>query len=565
MNTLRKRYILSAVMAFIMLIDVLPTTCFSVTGEQIAADGTYTSQLQGYKEGKLKSGYTATLNVTVSDGKISSIFMTNVKESKMTKAFNASGYQNFLNREASVSVIDGVAQTDAISSATTSATPSSKTKYSLNLVDALEAALETAPDSGNTSSGDIGGGSAESDEVLTAPLIGFKSGQMKYTATLNVGVTDDKIQNMWLTNASSSKMGTSLQALYTAYLGKEATLSGIENIDAVSSASVKPQVSSSGYSVNLKEALQTALCKGTDYTAAVNGQRYSASSGAVSSRYTGTLNARIKNGRIMGLWLTNTSSSTFNSSIFYNTGYNAFLGIAATENSINTAALTSMVTDAAAKASLVDSASASVYSMNLTESLLNIAAQYSAAENTPDEIYEGMGTADDGKYLIKMIIGVKDGNIISIELDDGTTGNWNTVLSGAENLLIGKSTSDAGEASVDAVSSATQYSAAFYRTAASALGYEIDNDLEILSVLQSDRLFNVTLSKAADEGVIIIASYFGDGRLDKIYFENCDGKSEYSLPLAVDENASKACVFIWSDLRDLRPLCQCKPVDIVRQ
>ena len=562
MNTLRKRDILSAVLAFIMLIAVLPTTCFAVTGDQIAADGTYTAKLQGYKKGKAESGYTATLNVTVTDGRIASIFMTDVKKDKMTKAFNASKYQYFLNNDACISVVDEIASTDAVSSATTSATPTSS-KYSLNLVDAIKTALGTAPDSGNTSSG--GSGSSESDEVLTAPIVGFKSGTMKYTATLNVGITDNKIQNMWLTDSSSSKMSSTLQALYTSYLGKEATLSGIENIDAVSSASVKPQVSSSGYSVNLKEALQTALCRGTDYTAAVNGQRYSASSGAVSSRYTGTLNARIKNGRIMGLWLTNTSSSTFNSSIFYKTGYNAFLGIAATENSINTAALTSAVTDAAAKASLVDSASASVYSMNLTESLLNIAAQYSAAENTPDEIYEGTGTADDGKYLIKMIIGVKDGNIISIELDDGTTGNWNTVLSGAENLLIGKSTSDAGEASVDAVSSATQYSAAFYRTAASALGYEIDNDLEILSVLQSDGLFNVTLSKAADEGVIIIASYFGDGRLDKIHFENCDGKSEYSLPLAVDENASKACVFIWSGLRDLRPLCQCKPVDIVRQ
>ena len=560
--TSRRKKLITTILAFTMLICLLPVNSFAVTDNHIAADGTYTAKLQGYKKGKAESGYTATLNVTVTDGKIASIFMTDVKKDKMTKAFNASKYQYFLNNDACITVVDEIASTDAVSSATTSATPTSS-KYSLNLVDAIKTALGSAPDSGNISSG--GSGSSESDEVLTAPIVGFKSGTMKYTATLNVGITDNKIQNMWLTNASSSKMSSSLQALYTSYLGKEATLSGIENVDAVSSASVKPQVSSSGYSVNLKEALQTALCRGTDYTAAANGQKYSASSGGVSSRYTGTLNARIKNGRIMGLWLTNTSSSTFNSSIFYKTGYNAFLGIAATENSINTAALTSTVTDAAAKASLVDSASASVYSMNLTEALLNIAAQYSAAENTPDETYEGTGTAGDGKYLIKMIIGVKDGNIISIELDDGTTGNWNTVLSGAENLLIGKSTSDACETSVDAVSSATQYSAAFYRTAASALGYEFDDTLEILSVLQSDGLFNVTLSKAADEGVIIIASYLGDGRLDKVHFENCDGKSEYSLPLAVDESTSKACLFIWNDLSDLRPLCKCKPVDIVRQ
>ena len=63
--TSRRRKLITTILAFAMLICMLPTNSFAVTDNHIAADGTYTSQLQGYKEGKLKSGYTATLNVTV--------------------------------------------------------------------------------------------------------------------------------------------------------------------------------------------------------------------------------------------------------------------------------------------------------------------------------------------------------------------------------------------------------------------------------------------------------------------------------------------------------------------
>ena len=448
-----------------------------VQDDEIAADGTYTSTLQGYKKGKKESGYTATLNVVVSGGKISSMYLSDVKKDKMTNAFNASGYQYYLNNEACVNTIDAI-DIDAVSGATTSANAGASYKYSIDLASALKAALKTAPGSGVMSSGETE--SSESDEVKTAPLYGYKNGALKYTATLNIGITDGKIQNIWLSDYSSDKMQKSLTAAdYSRFLGLDASVSAIKsltNVDAVSSATQTnvglTSKASTEYSISLIDSLIMALNGGEQYTAGVNGQYYSKSNKKVTKTYTGTLNAIVDDGKILGIWLTDYSSDTMVKSIFAATGYTAFIGIDATADAVNAAAATSEVTGASAKSSLVNTASESTYSMNLVEGLLNIVGQVPAVE--PETFANGSASADNNKYQLTVTVGTKGGKVTSLAATDvNANANWSSVLSAAETALIGKSTSEAAQDCVDAISSATKYTATFYTAAGRALEAEI--------------------------------------------------------------------------------------------
>ena len=457
--------VLALVTCLLLVFSLVPISAFAVTGNHIAADGTYTSKLQGYKKGEAKSDYTATLNVVVKNGKFSSLYVTNYSKDKMLTAFNASGYEKFLNNDACVTVVEAV---DAVSSATTGTRPDKNKKYSINLVDAMISALNKAPDSGNTSSGDVE--SPESDEVLVAPLYGYKEGELKYTATLNLGIKDDKIQNIWLSDYSSDKMQESLSAAnYSQFLGIDATVAAVKSVSDLDAVSGATKIGLNGdknakYSISLVDSLIIALKRSDVYTASVKGQKVK--SGRVKETYTATLNAVVDDGKILGIWLTDYKDDKIVKKVFANTGYTAFIDIEATEAAVNAAAKTSAVKNAEAGAELTTSKE---YSMNLVQGMLEIVGQVPVP--APETFLTGSASADNNKYQLTVTVGMRDGKISSLSAQDvNANANWSSVVSAALDKLLGKTATEAETLSVDAISSATRYSATFYSAVCNALG-----------------------------------------------------------------------------------------------
>lgn len=239
--------VLALVTCLLLVFSLVPISAFAVTGNHIAADGTYTSKLQGYKKGKAESDYTATLNVVVKNGKFSSLYVTNHSKDKMQEILSAANYSQFLGIDATVAAVKSVSDLDAVSGATKIGLNGDKNaKYSISLVDSLIIALKRS-------------------DVYTASVKGqkVKSGRVKetYTATLNAVVDDGKILGIWLTDYKDDKIVKKVFANtgYTAFIDIEATEAAVNaaaKTSAVKNAEAGAELTTSKeYSMNLVQGM----------------------------------------------------------------------------------------------------------------------------------------------------------------------------------------------------------------------------------------------------------------------------------------------------------------------
>ncbi|MBQ8960514.1 MAG: InlB B-repeat-containing protein [Ruminococcus sp.] len=82
------------------------------------------------------------------------------------------------------------------------------------------------------------------------------------------------------------------------------------------------------------------------------------------------------------------------------------------------------------------------------------------------------GSSAVDAYSLTLNVKVEDGKIADIAVAEGSTGTWDSVLANAKQTHVGKTVDDSKAAAVDAVSSATKYSAAFYTALGNALSTE---------------------------------------------------------------------------------------------
>ena len=165
-------------LSLMLFIFIVPADVIAVTGNEIAADGVYSSTLTGYKKGKAK--YTATLGVQVEDGIISSLWLSNVSGDKMFKAFNSVKWEAFVGIPATCNAVQAVEDgttaggADVVSSASVKASKSSS-DYSVNLKETILRALSSAPVSAKAQSANTLTGSSSVDS---------------YSLTLQVSLSD---------------------------------------------------------------------------------------------------------------------------------------------------------------------------------------------------------------------------------------------------------------------------------------------------------------------------------------------------------------------------------------
>lgn len=254
------RRILAVFLTVIMIFTFVPVSVFAVTGDQTAADGIYSSMLTGYKKGEAK--YTATLGVEVENGKITSLWLSNVSKDKMFKAFNSVNWQEFVGIPATYNAVSAVEDSttssgvDTVSSATTNASGSSSSKYSVNLKETILKALSSAPQSASSVSS-----ASDSDTVYTG-----SSTVDAYSLTLNVAVdSDGKITDIAVADGSTGNWDSVLAAAKNSYVG-QSTGNAKSSVDAVSGATKY----SAAFNTALSSALSTTA--GTESGSADSGQ-----------------------------------------------------------------------------------------------------------------------------------------------------------------------------------------------------------------------------------------------------------------------------------------------------
>lgn len=274
-------------MAILMSMCMVSVAVNAVSGSQVAADGTYYSTLTGYKEGKFK--YSATLGVEVKNGIITSLEISNATDSKMFRALTPQLINAYTEIEASISAVNAVEEdssaVDVISSSTVSSSYSSSSKYSVNLKEAIIAALGTAqPRSDSSATGTVYSGSA---------TVG------SYSLKINVSVSNGKISAIEVDDSSTGNWSTVLSTAQSNYVGK--TISDADSaIDAVSSATQY----TAAFNTAVKSALSNAPAASSGSSGSSADGSGSSSSGTAITTYTGngsTQNITIKVGETIKL------------------------------------------------------------------------------------------------------------------------------------------------------------------------------------------------------------------------------------------------------------------------
>lgn len=214
-----------------------------IQGDQVAADGTYSSTITAIKrkDGKIRKG---TIFVSVQDGLISGIWISAEKKQDEFDKVASQAASTYVGKKAALSTI-----TDAVSSAT----QSGKSKYTVNTAEALRAALQTAPPARNQ---------PKTKPARVAAAGAYTgTGRMadgKHYITLNVTVDDEgKISALAIDKAEGdwSKL---LAEVQSSYLGTYADLSSDADnaVDAVTQATVN------GYRQAIADAIHNALQSG---------------------------------------------------------------------------------------------------------------------------------------------------------------------------------------------------------------------------------------------------------------------------------------------------------------
>lgn len=247
--------VISLILALVMIVSLSGVNAFAVTGNQVAADGVYSSTVHAYKykEGKLKKSYSGTLNVAVMDGEIAGLWITNASDDKMSKLITSEVYYSYVGKEASVAQVGGV---DTVSSATVSTSTSSgsystaEKYYTSDLADAVKAALNKAPERASSHEN-----TDESVQTVTGTASVIDSEGSKLV--LNVGLdAEGKVVSLAADGSSCVGSWDSVISKNAEnYIGKTA-----DEIDAVSGATQ--------YSTAVNTALRDALAKSTSTEAA---------------------------------------------------------------------------------------------------------------------------------------------------------------------------------------------------------------------------------------------------------------------------------------------------------
>ena len=236
------------VLALLLALTLLPLETLAVSGNEVAADGVYTSTVtaQKYKKGKLDETYYGRLSVYVTDGEIAGLYVSG--SDKISKLITNEIYWSYVGQPATVEAMQGV---DAVSSASVADATSSATQskyggssaqkyYVSDLKQAIINALSGAPAAAPIQTS----APAASDYFTGSAVVNDKEGS---AITVTVGVSDGKIVSIAVDDAASVGNWDSLVSKNApAYVGLTS-----DEVDGVSAATQ--------YSAAVRNAVSSAL------------------------------------------------------------------------------------------------------------------------------------------------------------------------------------------------------------------------------------------------------------------------------------------------------------------
>lgn len=256
--------LLALTMAMCLVVAFGAMKAWAVTGSEVAEDGEYTSTITAYKYkdgARTTTYYTATLDVTVKDGKISNMALSDGKKYKngaykedsdeiLTNLLpSISG--SYVGKDARVSAVEDV---DAVSSASVADvdTTSSATKtedhekyYVADVNAAVIAALKTAPVASSSS------GSQTGSTAKTVQGTASVSDSERSKIVVNVGLdSDGKITSIAADSSSVGDWSSILSKNESSYIGQTSvdTVSGATKYSTALNTAVRAALGSKGSS-----------------------------------------------------------------------------------------------------------------------------------------------------------------------------------------------------------------------------------------------------------------------------------------------------------------------------
>ncbi|MBR2284240.1 MAG: InlB B-repeat-containing protein [Ruminococcus sp.] len=263
------------------------------------------------------------------------------------------------------------------------------------------------------------------------------------------------------------------------------------------------------------------------------------------AKYSATLGVQVEGGKIAELWLSNASDSKMYKAFSYISWEN-YVGITATADEVNAVddEIISSGYDGVSSASMSASKDSSKkYSVNLKEAILTalskapVSANASSGSSDPDSsILTGSSTVD--AYNLTLNVAVSDGKISDIAVAEGSTGTWDSVLEKAKAAYVGK-TQAAAASDVDATSSATKYSAAFYTALGNALNVAADEPVTTTASAGGGSAGTTVTTTAA------VKTYNGNGGVQNITI-----KVGETIKLVSSYSSNRYRVWITSEWND---------------
>ena len=282
---------IAVLLTLVLCVGLIPLQVFAVTGNETAADGTYTSHIVAM-ENKVKS---TTVVVTVTDGIISDITFSggsasDFKKYLITKTYGtppANEISKYLNQEATVNTVDALS----------GASRNTSTKYNCNLQGGISNALSTA-----TAKDENG---VVADGTYNAPISAVKIKNKE--STLQLTVKEGKITDISFTGGDASDFkkylitktyGSPSVNEINKYLNQEAT---VNTIDALSGASVN---TSTKYDADLKGTIIAALETAPAAESGSEDEDFEIKTGksaVMSNGHYVTIDVKVKDGKIAGI------------------------------------------------------------------------------------------------------------------------------------------------------------------------------------------------------------------------------------------------------------------------
>ncbi len=228
--------------------DTENSSISKVSGKQIAADGVYSSSIIATKnkKGKTKTYY-ATLFLSVENGVISDIWISARDKQDRFNTIAAQARMNYVGKPAAKGI---GTQADTYTSASMSGSSSGSSEYSVNLTDAIENALASAP----TAETQPDGPNTNKNFAKEGIYQGTASMSNGHYITLKVTVNDQaKISDLVIVDADGN-WDNLFGTVKNDYIDMDADISESDNaIDTVTTAT------SNGYRQAIADAIKNAL------------------------------------------------------------------------------------------------------------------------------------------------------------------------------------------------------------------------------------------------------------------------------------------------------------------